>query len=253
MSPEGRGGDDDSTPHDVHAHAHAVGVGVDKTEDENEASPEQHVAAMPNAAAEADTREDGGNAEEEEEEEHEDDAPSCAPAAEEAAVRGKHDEDEDMDGTSTRPAQWEEEEDHRRTHHVHVIESNRRREPVEAGEDGRNGDTLLVVVVVVVGRHTRNVRSNIHPAPLDLAPVQALALALALLLHLVGGEPAALLPSRREAAQQLSLRGRQRRQPHRAHRPNAWCPPPRRSLRRPRCYQRECGRSAPWRWQWSSL
>jgi hypothetical protein len=157
-----------------------------------------------------------------------------------------------MDGTSTRPAQWEEEEDHRRTHHVHVIESNRRREPVEAGEDGRNGDTLLVVVVVV-GRHTRNVRSNIHPAPLDLAPVQALALALALLLHLVGGEPAALLPSRREAAQQLSLRGRQRRQPHRAHRPNAWCPPPRRSLRRPRCYQRECGRSAPWRWQWSSL
>lgn len=131
---------------------------------------------------------------------------------------------------------------HRRTHPVHAIENSRRREqqqPVEAGGDG--------LLLVVVGKRIRNARNNIHRAvPLHLA------LALALLLHPVGEEPAAG-PSIREAAPQLCRRGRQRRQPHRAHRPNAWSPPPRRSLHHPRCYQREDGRSAPWWWRWASL
>lgn len=136
------------------------------------------------------------------------DAPSCAEVA--AAARGEHEqhEHEDEDGASTCQARRGEEEGHRRTHPVHVIESGRRR------------DTLLLVVVL--GRRIRNVHNSILPTPPE--------------------EPAVAGPSRREAAPQLSRRGRRRRQPHRAHRPSAWSPPrpsPRRSPHRPRCYQRE--------------
>ena len=220
MSPEGRDGDDDSTPSRGEEEAAAEG--------ENEASLE-HAAAVPCAAAvdtcEDDEDGDDGSAE--------DDAPPCAAEVEVEAAHGEHDgehdehEHEDEDGTSTCQAQWddeEEEEGHRRTHPVHVIESSRRTRREQPGEPA--------------GRRIRNARNNIHPA-----------LPLPKLLHLAGEEPAAG-PSRREAAAQLSRQGRRRRRPHRAHRPNAWSPPPRRSLHRPRCYQREEGRSAPW---WARL